>query len=92
MIDLLLCFCWLYFIFVLIFSIVVLRFDALTISPNPIWPILHPRVKLHQNKHLKLRLDFPNRGRETLQLDLPANREKSIAERKALIHFSKKIP
>ena len=30
---------------------------ALTISLNPIWPILHSRVKLHQNKHLRLQLD-----------------------------------
>ena len=30
---------------------------ALTISLNPIWPILHSRVKLHQNKHLQLQLD-----------------------------------
>ena len=39
---------------------------ALTIGLNPIWPILHSRVKLHQNKHLRLHFD----PMKTLQLQL----------------------
>ena len=31
--------------------------DKLAVGLHPIGPILHPRVKLHQNKHLRLQLN-----------------------------------